>query len=74
MKIISIMIGFFVGCIITATTVWMIMPTMMLTEHLSPFSVSQTVEKISANAKAEAGLFQVFNLYTNRLKNMVEVI
>jgi len=53
MKFINIMFGFVVGVILAGITGWIIMPGMMLTEQLSPYSVEQTVEKITSNAKAE---------------------
>ncbi len=53
MKVATIIIGFILGVVITGITVWLIMPGMMLTERQSPYSVDETVEKITANAKAE---------------------
>jgi len=37
MKITNFIIGFILGIIVTGTTVWLIMPGMMLTERLSPY-------------------------------------
>jgi uncharacterized protein (DUF302 family) len=53
MKIANIIIGFIFGIIVTGTTIWQIMPGMMLTERASPFSLDETIEKISSNAQAE---------------------
>jgi len=53
MKIVNIMTGFILGIIVSSVTVWLVMPGMMLNERLSPYSVNETVEKISSNAKAE---------------------
>jgi len=53
MKIANFIIGFILGIIVTGTTVWLIMPGMMLTERLSPYGINETVEKITANAEAE---------------------
>ena len=53
MKVANIIIGFILGIIVTGTIVWLIMPGMMLTERLSPYGVDETVDKITANAKAE---------------------
>jgi uncharacterized protein (DUF302 family) len=53
MKVVNIIIGFILGIIVTGTSVWLIMPAMMLTERLSPYGVDETVDKIAANAKAE---------------------
>ena len=53
MKIVNIIIGFIFGIIVTGIIVWLIMPGMMLIERASPYSVEETVEKITVNAKAE---------------------
>jgi len=53
MKVINTIIGFILGIIVTGIAVWLIMPNMMLSEQLSPYSVDETVERISTNAKAE---------------------
>lgn len=53
MKILNLIIGFILGVIFTATTVWFVMPGMILTETPSPYSVNETVNKITTNAKAE---------------------
>jgi len=47
------MFGFILGVIVAGIIGWIIMPGMMLTEQLSPYSVEQTVEKIRSNAKSE---------------------
>ena len=46
-------IGFLIGVVVVAVTGWNVMPGMMLKEIPSPYSVTETIEKISANAKAE---------------------
>ncbi|MCK5649021.1 MAG: DUF302 domain-containing protein [Gammaproteobacteria bacterium] len=46
-------IGFIVGVVVLGVAGWNMMPGMMLHEMPSPYSVDETVEKISANAKAE---------------------
>ncbi len=46
-------IGFILGVVVVAVVGWNVMPGMMLSEIRSPYSVNETVEKISANAKAE---------------------
>jgi len=53
MKFLNIMFGFILGVIVAGIIGWIIMPGMMLTEQLSPYSVEQTVEKIRSNAKSE---------------------
>ncbi len=53
MKVVNIIIGFILGVIVTGTTVWQIMPGMMLTERASPFGIEKTVEKITSNAEDE---------------------
>lgn len=53
MKVINIIIGFILGIAVTGTVGWLMMPKLMLTELKSPYSVAETVEKISNNAKAE---------------------
>lgn len=45
-------IGFILGAVAFGITGWNIMPGLMLKEIPSPYSVNETVEKISANAKA----------------------
>ena len=45
-------IGFIVGIVVVGVTGWNVMPGMMLYEIPSPYTVTETVEKISANAKA----------------------
>lgn len=47
----SIIAGFIVGIILTATIAWNIMPKMMLHENLSPYGVEETVNKIKENAE-----------------------
>ncbi|MDX2507265.1 MAG: DUF302 domain-containing protein [Gammaproteobacteria bacterium] len=46
-------IGFLVGVVVLGIAGWNMMPGMMLKEISSPYTVAETVEKISANAKAE---------------------
>ena len=46
-------IGFILGIVVLGVAGWNLMPGMMLSEIPSPYSVNETVEKISANAKAE---------------------
>ncbi|WP_085444363.1 DUF302 domain-containing protein [Magnetofaba australis] len=46
-------IGFILGVCVMGLVGWTQAPGMMLTEHLSPFGVEETVAKISENAKAE---------------------
>lgn len=53
MKILNHITSFIFGIIVTAITVWLVMPSMMLSEQLSPYSINETVKKISANAKVE---------------------
>ena len=45
-------IGFIVGMVVLGVTGWNVMPGMMLYEIPSPYTVTETVDKISANAKA----------------------
>ncbi|MCP3850600.1 MAG: DUF302 domain-containing protein [Gammaproteobacteria bacterium] len=47
------MIGLVVGIILAGIIGWVTMPGMMLHETLSPYSVDETVAKISAKAKAD---------------------
>ena len=54
MKFINIIFGFILGVIVTGVLVWKIMPGMMITEQISPFNLDETIEKITANAKAES--------------------
>ncbi len=53
MKTANILSGFIIGIIVTMIAGWLMMPKLMLTEHQSPYSVEETVEKIIQNAKAE---------------------
>jgi uncharacterized protein (DUF302 family) len=46
-------IGFVLGIVVLGVVGWIMMPRLMLSEIPSPYSVNETVEKISANAKAE---------------------
>ena len=46
-------IGFILGIVVLGVVGWNIMPGLMLSEIPSPYSVNETVEKISANATAE---------------------
>ncbi len=57
----NIFIGFILGIIVTGITVWLVMPSKMLTERLSPFSINETVEKITTNAKAEGWVISSIN-------------
>jgi len=51
--IISLFVGFIAGMVLAGIIGWMMMPGMMLEERQSPFSVDETVERISANAESQ---------------------
>jgi uncharacterized protein (DUF302 family) len=53
MNIPKLLIAFLAGLIVTGALGWLMMPGMMLKEYQSPFSVEETVAKISENALAE---------------------
>ena len=69
MKIANIIIGFIFGIIVTGTTIWLIMPGMMLTERASPFSLDETIEKISSNAQAEGWIVSSIQPLHKSVKN-----
>lgn len=49
----KLIIGTFIGIILSAIVGWTMMPGMMLKERQSPFSVEETAEKIKQNALAK---------------------
>ena len=49
-NIIGITFGFVLGAVITGLAGWNMMPGMMLHEHLSPYGIDETVNKIKENA------------------------
>lgn len=53
MKLMSFIVGLIVGAVLLGVVGWNVMPGMMLKEYPSPYSVDETVEKISQNAVAE---------------------
>jgi len=51
MKFLPAIIGFVVGVLFVALIGWNMMPSMMLKEHQSPYSLQETVQRIEQNAK-----------------------
>ena len=52
-KVMSIVAGFIGGIVVLGVVAWNIMPTMMLQEKVSPYSMEETVAKIKENALAK---------------------
>lgn len=53
MRVSNMLAGFVLGAVAVGVAGWLMMPSLMLKEHPSPFGVEETVEKISQNALAE---------------------
>ena len=52
-KVVGIVVGFIGGIVLTGIIGWSIMPTLMLSEKPSPYSMEETVAKIKENALAQ---------------------